>query len=135
MKQALVPPVLDLSVDRYSAYKGWKEKWNDYCLLTGLEGKDDKYINARNTFTSETRTIYQSFNLTDEQSQNPETIMTSLETLARGIINETMERHVFNSRNQEDGEKFDDFLTDLKILSKNCNFLVVKRSNCEWNTG
>ena len=40
------------------------------------------------------------------------------------MVNETIERHLFNSRKQDDGEKFDDFLTDLKILSKNCNFCV-----------
>ena len=33
-----------------------------------------------------------------------------------------MERHTFNLRQQEDGESFDDFMTDVKTLSKNCKF-------------
>ena len=74
------------------------------------------------TFTSDTKNIYESLNLTTEESENSATIMEALETFAKGIINETMERHVFNIRNQEDGEKFDDFLTEITILSKNCNF-------------
>ena len=31
-------------------------------------------------------------------------------------------RDSFNSKRQEEGEKFDDFLTEIKLLSKNCNF-------------
>ena len=124
MKQALVPPILDLTVDRFSAWKTWKEKWNDYSLLTGLEEKDEKYKSAmlRYTFTSETRNIYESLTLTAEDREDSATIMDALEIFAKGIINETMERHIFNCRNQEDGEQFDDFLTEIKILSKNCNF-------------
>lgn len=37
-------------------------------------------------------------------------------------MNETLERHIFNSRTQDESEKFDDFLTDVKNLSNNCNF-------------
>ena len=124
MKNALVPPVLDLSVDRYCAWKIWKDKWEDYSLLTGLDEKDNKYKCAmlRYTFSSETRNIYESFNLKAPDSENPATIITALENFAKGIVNETMERHLFNSRSQDDGEKFDDYLTEIKILSKNCNF-------------
>ena len=41
---------------------------------------------------------------------------------AKGIINETLERHKFFQRQQEEGESFDDFLTDIKLLGQNCNF-------------
>ena len=47
------------------------------------------------------------------------------ETFARGIINETLERHNFNARTQQEGETFDDFLTEVKLLSKNCNFCAT----------
>ena len=33
-----------------------------------------------------------------------------------------LRRDSFNSGRQEEGEKFDDFLTEIKLLSKNCNF-------------
>ena len=128
MKQSLVPRVLDLSVDHFSAWKIWKEKRNDYSLLTGLKEKEEKYKSTilRYTFTSDTRTIYESLNLKTEESENRATIMEALETFAKGIINETMERHIFNIRNQEDGEKFDDLLTEIRILSKTCNFVTHK---------
>lgn len=50
--------------------------------------------------------------LSDEEKKDPAVIIDKLETFAKGIMNETMERHNFNSRVQDEGEKFDDFMTD-----------------------
>jgi len=78
----------------------------------------------RYTFTTETRHVYDSFNLTEEEASNPENIIEKLESFTRVIINETMERHSFHNRQQEEEEKFDDFLTDIKVVSKNCKFCI-----------
>ena len=43
-----------------------------------------------------------------------------MHTFAKGVIKETLERHIFNARKQEEGEVFYDLLTDLKKLN-NCN--------------
>ena len=124
IRNALVLPVLDLAVDRYAAWKIWKAKWADYVLLTELNNKPDEYQCAllRYTFTSETRNIYDSLNLSEADSKKMNRVLEALETFARGVVNETMERHTFNNRTQEDGEKFDEYLTEIKLLSKNCNF-------------
>ena len=53
--------------------------------------------------------------------------MRTLETFSRGIISETLEHHTFNMRQQEDGESFDDFMTDVKTLSKNCKFYYYQK--------
>ena len=37
--------------------------------------------------------------------------------------------HTFNQRIQEEGETFDDFVTDIKILSKNCNFCATSHDS------
>ena len=76
----------------------------------------------RYTFSAETRNIYDSLNLSEADSKKPARIMAAMEDFAKGILNEALERHSFNSRRQEEGEKFDDFLTDIKLLSNNCNF-------------
>ncbi len=39
--------------------------------------------------------------------------------------NETYERYVFCSCTQSKGERFDSFLTDLKLKSKTCNFRIL----------
>ncbi len=122
----LQPPVLDLNVERYAAFKAWKEKWEDYALLSNLDRQDKKKQAAllRYTFSSDTRKIYNSLALADAQKEEPEQIIAELEKFAKGTINEILERHHFNNRRQQDGEKFDDFLTELKVLATNCNYCV-----------
>lgn len=118
------PPILDLSVDRYAAFKMWKSRWEDFTVVTELSKKPAEFQCSmlKYAFTEETRKIYDSLTLTEEEKNNCGAILTAMETFARGVINETLERHNFNTRKQEEGENFDDFLTDLKLLSKNCNF-------------
>ena len=118
------PPILDLSVDRYAAWKIWKSRWDDYSIVTGLNEKAPAYQCSmlRYAFSEETRKIYEALTLSENDKKDIKVIIKAIETFARGIVNETLEQHNFNNRNQEEGEKFDDFLTDLKTLSKNCNF-------------
>ena len=56
MGDRLKPPTLDLSVDRFAAFRSWKEKWNDYVLITSLADKDPACQSAmlRYTFSTET---------------------------------------------------------------------------------
>ena len=112
-------PILDLSVERYAAYRVWRERWDDYVLLTNLYEKE-KNIQAamsRHSFSSDTRKVYLGLDLTALERNDPDTMLMKLEIFTKGIVNETLERHQFNSRKQDDGEKFDDYLTEVKILS------------------
>ena len=117
-------PILDLSVDRYAAFQVWIEKWNDYVLITELGNKTPEYQAAtlRYAFSEETRNIYESLGLNDDEKKDTATIINKMKTFAKGIVNEKMERHVFNTRNQQEGELFDDYLTELRMMMKNCNF-------------
>ena len=117
-------PRLDLSVERYSAFRSWKSKWEDCAMLTKLETREKPYQAAmlRYSFVDDTRQIYETLKLSDEDSKDPDKIMEAMEKFAKGIVNEALERHTFYTRKQQDGEKFDEFLTDIIILSKNCNF-------------
>ena len=118
------PPKLDLGVERYNAFKSWKQRWKDYSIVTKLNDESAEYKCSmlRYTFSDETQKIYDTLGLTDDEEKDVNIIINKLETFAKGTVNETMERHIFNSRDQQDGEPFDDFLTEIKILSKNCNF-------------
>ena len=60
----------------------------------------------RYTFTEETRNIYESLSLSEGERQNSATIMAKMKEFAKGLVNETLERHVFNSRNEEEGKSF-----------------------------
>ena len=118
------PPKLDLSVDRYVAFKAWHDKWADWAVVTKLDQENAAYKVSmlRYAFTEETRRIYNTLTLSDAEAADHNAIIAKLKEFAKGTVNETMERHSFNSRNQEEGETFDDYITELKILRKNCNF-------------
>ena len=58
-------------------------------------------------------------NLTNDEKKDPAVIIKKLEEFSKGTINETMERHTFNSRIQEDDEPFDDFHV-IKAPSRLC---------------
>ena len=80
----------------------------------------------RLTFNEETRNIYESLGLSKDDSKNVNKIVEAIEKFAKGIVNETLERHTFNNRIQEDGEKFtcmspdSDFQTQTQIFFNNC---------------
>lgn len=66
--------------------------------------------------------LFDSFSLTDAQRLVYETVVESFETYCNPRKNVIYERFRFNQRNQRDGEKFDEFLLDLKFLARYCNF-------------
>ena len=111
-------------MDSYAAFKAWRTRWEDYVIITEVDKKSNQYQYAmlRYTFTEETRKIYQFLNI---NSNDITTIIEELGKFDRGIVNETLERHTFNQRVQEEGKTFDDFVADIKILSKNCNFCAT----------
>ena len=59
------PPILDLSVDRYAAWKTWKSRWEEYAIVTELSTKPQTYQCSmlRYAFNEETRKIYDSLSL------------------------------------------------------------------------
>lgn len=49
-------------------------------------------------------------------------ILTKLEACAVGKENEIYERFIFNRRFQEEGERYENIYSDLRVLVKSCNF-------------
>ena len=64
--------------------------------MTELEKKSPAYQCAmlRYTFTDETRNIYDSLGLSENGTNDVTKIIDALEDVAKGIVNETLERHV-----------------------------------------
>ena len=71
---------------------------------------------------------YNTFTLTDEERIVYATVVTAFENYCVPRINESVERHIFFSTNQIDGESFDAFLTYLKKLCASCGFGDLKDS-------
>ena len=63
------------------------------CLVYQEKKKSPKRAMMRYAFSAETRTIYESLNLSTEDRKDPEKVMKAMEEFAKGILNETLERH------------------------------------------
>lgn len=92
------------------------------CSLVFREKLQSTSVESLDTRFQQKQYMSTTLNLNEQYSKNSETIQ-KLETFTKGILNETMERHSFNKRKQKDEEKLDEFLTDIKVLSENCNQL------------
>jgi len=55
-------------------------------------------------------------------------LIEALETFCVGSVNPTYERYMFNSRAQENGERFDVFLGEVQRLARSCQFEGVEDS-------
>ena len=58
----------------------------------------------------------------EDDRQNLSKILEKFDECAIGEVNETYERYVFNSRNQDGAKSRDTYITDLRKLMKTCNF-------------
>lgn len=70
--------------------------------------------------------MYNTFNLTEEEKKNYEVVMQKFEDYLVPVKNESVNSHVFFTRNQHAGETFNAYITDLKKLSADCNFGELK---------
>ncbi|GFO18966.1 polyprotein [Plakobranchus ocellatus] len=69
--------------------------------------------------STEGREIFNTFNLDEQKLQN---LIDAFDNYCKPKENITAERYKFNSRNQTRTETFDQYVTDLKYLAKNCKF-------------
>ena len=63
-----------------------------------------------------------SLSFAHEETRMISTILTKMDLQIVGELNETYERYIFNLRNQRSDESIDEYVTESKHLSKNCNF-------------
>ena len=71
---------------------------------------------------SDTMNIFHGLTMTDAQRKQIPAIFKAFEKYCVGETNETYERFIFNSRNQQEGETVEKYIAELRRLSKSCNF-------------
>ena len=64
----------------------------------------------------------------EEDRKNIDNIVAGFEAFCVGAVNVTYERYRFNKRTQDDGERFDVYLSELRRLVKSCNFAAMEES-------
>ena len=120
-----LPPPLNFGSNPAASWKLFKRRWDNYSILSSLSSKTRAYQVAllENNLGDDAMRIYEGFHFnTPNTGRMTAEILTQLEPYAVGEENETYERFIFSRHCQEEGENFEDFYTDLRVLLKTCNF-------------
>ena len=118
------PQPLDLSVDRGEDFRVWTRRWESFSRLSRLDTADqqtqhDVFISC---VSDETMKVIDNFPIPTSSRLDVKIIFQHLKIYARGQVNDTVEHHNLSKRQQQTGERFEDFLTSIRDLSKTCTF-------------
>ncbi|GFO22882.1 hypothetical protein PoB_004938700 [Plakobranchus ocellatus] len=122
MDQLRQPPELDFSSTNGlpERWRKWKQSMQLYLDLAMKTKSDEEKCTAfLYLIGTEGREIFNTFNLGEQKLQN---LIDAFDNYCKPKENITVERYKFNSRNQTRTETFDQYVTDLKNLAKNCKF-------------
>ena len=127
------PSPLNLDSNISDNWKIFKQKWENYTIITELDKQEQKYQVAllQHTIGDDALRIYNSFTFeTPSEQRTIKEILEKFDTYAIGEINETYERYIFNKRDQKEGESFETFLAAINSLSKTCKFCDKCINSC-----
>ena len=116
---------LVFSGNKADSWNFFFKRRSNYALLTRLDRKPREIQVAifENCLGDVAMRIYQGILFDSPNSGcNVQDILQALSEYAVEIINETYKRFAFHQRKQEEGEAFDTFYNDLRVLSCICNF-------------
>lgn len=124
MDNAKVPGPLRLDGNISENFRKFKQNFEIYLLAAGLHEKDNKLKTAilLNVIGEDAVELYNTFNLSDGDKSDYEKVIKQFEEYADPKKNIVMERFHFNSRDQQENEPFNNFLTDLRKLVKSCEY-------------
>ena len=119
------PPPVCLDSNISENWRYFKQKWRNYAVITKLANQTAQYQVALllHVLGEQALKIYNGFTFTStEENRTVDEILQKFDEFAIGDVNETYERYVFHSRNQNEGETFESFLTALRSLIKTCRY-------------
>ena len=97
----------------------------NYIRITQLRQQPADYQVALllHTVGDDALRIYDVFTFdTDNDARSVDEILVKFDNFAVGEANGCYERVIFNKRNQQQGDAFEQFLTAIKVLIKSCKF-------------
>ena len=105
-----------------SEWKLFKQMWHNFVIVAKIENESQQYMKALflHTLGSDGLTIVNGLEL--EERHTTRDIIEALDGHFIGQVNETYERFVFNTRDQKEGESFEDYINSLRQLIKTCNY-------------
>ena len=111
-------------------WKVFKRDWKNYEIAskTNKEEMEIRIATFLACIGSEAMNIYDGLDISEADSKKIDKIIEAFEKHCIGETNETYERFTFNSRQQGESESVDKYVTELRKLSKTCNFDNLEES-------
>lgn len=105
----------------------WKKFYKEFNIWMQATCNDEKETQRKvsillNLIGEDGREIFDTLDLDEEEQANFNDVVAAFEAHFIPKTNIIFERHCFYMRSQQEGESFDSFLTDVKKLSKSCEF-------------
>ena len=125
MAGIMPPGRLDTTVNMADNWKVWKQMWTNYMVIAKLDSQTPEYKVALflHCIGVDAFKIFNGFQFDRPEDKNDMTkIIEKFDQFTIGELNETFERYTFNSRNQEENESIEVYVTALRALAKTCNF-------------
>ena len=114
--------------DYASLKKDWQmfqQIWENYEISSQLKDhpKRRRMATLLTCFSPSALKVYNSLSFNNEEDKYDIDIMLNkMKEFCRGVVNETYEKYVFNTRSQASNQSIDEFYRALLALSKNCSF-------------
>lgn len=119
------PAALQLDGNKAEQWRRWHQRWKNFALASGLTSKSPAVQAATflHVLGDEGMDVYNTFKWdVEEDSDNLGKIIEQFERYCVQKKNVTFERHLFNTRIQQEGETVDNFVKALRILAKTCDY-------------
>ena len=130
MEKISPPPSLQLAGDIAGNWRKWKQRFQLYLQAIGKEDSSSKMKNAilLTVAGNDTIELYNTFTFNAQQQEEDQTtpkydqLIKKMDDYCEPKKNETYERYIFRLRVQIENEPIDQFITDVKVKAKSCNY-------------
>ena len=135
-KNARPPPPFTLGEDKCENWKRFKQRWNNFCLISNFS-KIDRAIQVaqlENCLADDALKVLDGFHFnTPAEQRTTKEIIDAFDNYVIGQTNETLERYRFGTRKQEEGEPFNNFWLIFAVSSKPVTIVKIA-SNLSFET-
>ena len=130
MYQIRPPSELKLTGNISESWKSFDQRFSLYMQAVGADDKSDKQKIAifLTVAGQEALEVYNTLTFTGTDKEKYDKVITKFKDYCTPQQNETYERFKFHSRKQKEGERIEQFVTDLRLQSQSCNFGELKDS-------
>ncbi|KAK3732947.1 hypothetical protein RRG08_002557 [Elysia crispata] len=125
------PPCLHLEGNLSENWRKWQQRFQLYLEAAELDRKPKKQQKAilLHTIGPDALELFNTFTFTDEEDTDDiHVIIKKFEAHCTPKRNLIYDRHQFLTKHQQEGESFDQFVTELKRLNAECEFKDLKDS-------